>query len=132
MTISGTDIMDATGVLLACKSVAYTCFIKSPLQNVTYLRDANNINNINNNNKETEIKTIEIDWPKFKAYLLLNNNKIITRINFNYAKRYHKVLLDNNASVLLTLSHAKCAHIMRAISALSKYLGKFEDWQATR
>jgi len=61
MTISGTDIMDATGVLLACKSVAYTCFIKSPLQNVTYLRDVNNINNIINEENDDDLQIIEND-----------------------------------------------------------------------
>ena len=34
ISISGADIMDMTGVLLACKSAAHTCFIKSRSVNI--------------------------------------------------------------------------------------------------
>jgi len=47
----------------------------------------------------------------------------------NYARQYGKCLFDGNFSDLKMLSEEKRGHILKALSALAKYCGMYEDFK---
>jgi hypothetical protein len=62
-------------------------------------------------------------WSGFKQYL---ENNVQRRTGLDYlngAKQYGQLLLTRDLSQLQSLSPAKKQHAIRALTALSKYLG---------
>jgi len=51
------------------------------------------------------------------------------RERFNYARRFADVLLEGNYRRLFGLSDDKRGHVLKALSALAKYLGVYEDFK---
>jgi hypothetical protein len=49
-----------------------------------------------------------------------------------YSKKYYHVLETGNAQGLLILSNNKRIHVMKALAALSKYLGSYDKWNDIR
>jgi hypothetical protein len=49
-----------------------------------------------------------------------------------YSKKYYHVLENGNAQELLILSIDKRIHVMKALAALSKYLGCYDKWNDIR
>jgi hypothetical protein len=47
-----------------------------------------------------------------------------------YSKKYYHVLTESNAQELLILSNDKRIHAMKALAALSKYLGCYDLWKS--
>ena len=65
---------------------------------------------------------------KEKSY---NHNTAKGRLS--YAKRYYQVLLEEDASTLLSVESAqKRLNIMKALTLLSRYLGRYDTWQQIR
>jgi hypothetical protein len=61
----------------------------------------------------------------FQSYLNKNNNHLGTRDRLNYAMKYAHVLDTGDARQLLELSHEKRMHIMKSLSALAKFTGRY-------
>ena len=69
-------------------------------------------------------------WVKFQEYLLTSHNKHTAKARLLYSKKYYHVLTEANAQELLTLSNDKRIHAMKALAALSKYLGCYDLWKS--
>jgi len=72
---------------------------------------------------------VEEFWVKFQEYLLKVYNKHTAKVRLLYAKKYYHILKESNAQELLTLSNDKRIHVMKALAALSKYLGCYDLWK---
>ena len=68
-------------------------------------------------------------WVKFQEYLLKIYNKHTAKVRLLYSKKYYQVLTEANAQELLMLSNDKRIHAMKALAALSKYLGYYDLWK---
>ena len=68
-------------------------------------------------------------WLKFQEYLLKIYNKHTAKVRLLYSKKYYQILTDANAQDLLSLSNDKRLHAMKALAALSKYLGCYDIWK---
>ena len=68
-------------------------------------------------------------WLGFQSYLSKNNNHVGTRDRLNYAIKYASILDTGDARQLLELNNEKRIHIMKSLSALAKYTGRYDKWQ---
>jgi hypothetical protein len=70
----------------------------------------------------------------FKEYLLKTcNSKNTAKVRMCYAKKYSRVLLDNDAKDLLTTgSEQKRLNAMKSLTLLLRYLGCYDRWQDMR
>jgi hypothetical protein len=68
-------------------------------------------------------------WVKFQEYLLTIHNSHTAKSRLLYSKKYYHVLTEANAQELLILSNDKRVHAMKALAALSKYLGCYPLWK---
>jgi intergrase/recombinase len=74
-----------------------------------------------------------INWLDFKDYLEKSYNHNTAKIRLCYAKRYYHVLLEEDTSDLLSVeSGQKRLNIMKALTLLSRYLGRYDTWQQIR
>jgi hypothetical protein len=71
----------------------------------------------------------QIDWEGYIQYLGKNFSKHIARARLSYSKKYYKVLVDGDASILVILSFDKRIHIMKSLATLSKYLECYDRWK---
>jgi hypothetical protein len=71
-------------------------------------------------------------WSGFQSYLNKYNNHVGTRDRLNYAVKYAHILDTGEAHQLLELSPEKRMHIMKSLSALAKYTGRYDGWQQVR
>ena len=68
-------------------------------------------------------------WINYKEYLLRNFNRHTAKCRLIYAKKYSYVLHESDAHNLLLLSNEKRVHVMKALAALSKYMGCYDIWR---
>lgn len=66
----------------------------------------------------------------FKAWLKVNYSPKVARDAFNYAMKYANCLFNGNLTALLMLNGNKRNHVMRALAALSKFLGVHKEFKA--
>jgi len=66
-----------------------------------------------------------IDWEEFERYLRSKYVSHGAANRLGYARRYLHCLTSGNLSELLSMSDSKRAHILKALSALSKFLGVY-------
>ncbi len=71
-------------------------------------------------------KEPEIDWNSFKEYLKQRLEARTAQRRFRYAEKFYGCLLRGDLSELQLLSDHKRAHVMRALSALAKFLGVYD------
>jgi len=65
----------------------------------------------------------------FKTYLLNNYSRKYADEVFSHACRYgYDVLFNKNAAPLFQISESKRVDVMKAISLLSKFLGRYNEW----
>jgi hypothetical protein len=64
-----------------------------------------------------------INWISFKDFLQKQYRPITVRCRYDYALKYHKLLLDQDLSPLNLVTDIMRVHILKALSALSKFLG---------
>ena len=77
----------------------------------------------------SSISNVTVDWTKFNGYLSSKHRPRTVRDRFNYAKRFGHCLTEKNLSELQTLSPDKRGHVLKALSALAKFLGVYPDWK---
>ena len=75
----------------------------------------------------TENKAIR--WREFEIWLLNQYKPTVARERRNYAKKYADLLLQADLSPLQSLNVDKRLHVLKALSALSKFLGNHEDFR---
>jgi len=71
----------------------------------------------------------KIDWERFEGFLNARYIPKTARDRFNYAKQFSHCLTEKNLSELQTLSPDKRGHILKALSALAKFLGIYPSWK---
>ncbi len=73
-----------------------------------------------------------INWPDFIAYLLKTCKPNTVKTRLCYARRYASALTSPGIpGHLLQLPPQTRLNAMKALTALSKYLGKYSEWKAT-
>ncbi len=71
--------------------------------------------------------------PGFKSYLLSQDLERKTALElYRYGCHYNYILNTGNASELLTFPYSKRRHVMKGLTAYSKYLGQYTKWQKIR
>ena len=71
----------------------------------------------------------EIDWVDFKKWMLKTCRPEHSRVVVTQAKKYYQCLLSHDFSDLINLTDSMRPNAMKALSALSKYLGMHEDFK---
>jgi hypothetical protein len=71
-------------------------------------------------------------WKGFEGFLKQTNNLRSTKDRLNYARNYVHILQQADGSELLELNGEKRIHVMKSLSALSKYTGCYDRWQQMR
>jgi len=65
----------------------------------------------------------EVNWDSFKEWLYREFSVRTAQDRFRYAVKYHECLLKADLHPLMGLSEHKRAHVLKALSALSKWMG---------
>jgi hypothetical protein len=75
-----------------------------------------------------------INWTDFRAYLLKSCRPNTVKIRMCYARRFYSLLSNQGAdtSALLQLAPETRLHATKSLTALSKYLGCYEQLNKTR
>jgi hypothetical protein len=81
----------------------------------------------NNNNPPTVI-----DWQQFHQFLIQRTNSKTAGGRLRYARKFERTLYTGDAQPLLQLSPDKRIHAMKALAALSRFLGCYDAWLAIR
>jgi hypothetical protein len=71
-----------------------------------------------------------IDWSSFKQFLKVQYRPITAKCRYDYAIKYYKLLLDENLSPLNLVTDDMRLHILKALSALSKYMGTNDKFKS--
>jgi intergrase/recombinase len=69
-----------------------------------------------------------LDWRRFQEYVRANYSKSHASAILNYGRRYAYLLSSGDLSPLLTLPGDKRRHIMAALAALCRFVGKHDEW----
>jgi len=69
-----------------------------------------------------------VDWKSFKEWLESKYRSRTAHDYLRYSRSYCQCLLNRDFSELLMLREGKRAHIMKGLSALSKFLGMHEEF----
>ena len=68
-------------------------------------------------------------WNDFKTYLINEkHSQSSIRDKISDARRFYHILENNDASLMTKLSLDAKSHVMKALAALSKFLGKYDEW----
>jgi post-segregation antitoxin (ccd killing protein) len=70
----------------------------------------------------------DVDWVGFEKFLNGKCNLKTVNDRLSYAKTYYSCLVSGDFSVLSGLTADKCAHVLKALSSLSKFLGCYQDF----
>jgi hypothetical protein len=93
-----------------------------------------------NGQSSSSQQLLQIDWLDFREYLSKTCNQNTIKIRLFYAKKYSHVLTGRSseyyhyagANSLLQLSAEKRLNVQKSITALSKFLGIYDQWQQMR
>ncbi|MCS7145924.1 MAG: integrase [Aigarchaeota archaeon] len=80
----------------------------------------------------TTSSTPVIDWDGFARYIFSEYSRRHARDLLLYARRYGHHLIRRDLSQLLHLPPNKRRHVLMALSALSKYLGCYDEFRRLR
>jgi len=72
---------------------------------------------------------VNIDWQGFRKWLLREYEVRTAQGRFRYARRYHRCLVDGDFNDLHLLSNDKRSHVLKALSALAKFLGTYDHFK---
>ena len=70
----------------------------------------------------------KIDWESFEAWLFKEYRRFTALDRLRYAKRYAHCLLNRDLGKLKMLNDSLREHVLKALSALSKFLGMHEEF----
>jgi len=72
----------------------------------------------------------KIDWQIFKEWLFKEYLPVTAKDRLRYAKKYVDCLLKRDFSTLKLLTNSQRIHSMKALAALSKFLGIYEEFSS--
>jgi len=75
--------------------------------------------------EEISVKGLQINWDSFKNWLFKEYALVTARDRLNYAKKYAGCLLSGDLSKLKLLTDCQRDHALKALAALSKFLGVY-------
>jgi len=75
-------------------------------------------------------KNEAIRWEELEKWLFRVYRPRIARERLSYARKFSHCLVNQNLSELQSLSINKRLHVMKALSALAKFLGVYENFKA--
>jgi hypothetical protein len=75
-------------------------------------------------------KHVEIDWERFEDWLSKEYLPVTASDRLNYAKKRADCLLNKDFSTLKLLTNSQRVHTMKALAALSKFLGIYQDFRS--
>jgi len=75
---------------------------------------------------------IKIDWDGFKKFVYGSYMEKTAYDYWRYAKQYGHLLIRRDLSPLKTLSNRKRLHVLKALAALSKFLGLHREFRYLR
>jgi hypothetical protein len=78
--------------------------------------------------RDPRLTNREIDWQKFEQWVSMENIGHSARDRVNYARKFCTCLLRSNLSDLKLLSDDQRLHAMKALSALAKFVGQYQNW----
>jgi len=81
-----------------------------------------------NEERTSSLDEINVDWEDFEDWLLKDHKLRVAKDIVSYAKKYH-YLLKRDFSEIKKLTDGKRKHVLKSLSALSKYLGIYEDFR---
>jgi intergrase/recombinase len=67
-------------------------------------------------------------WRQFEKHLTGFNTKKTIYSRLSYAKKHYHLLFKEDFNEILQFSKDKIGHIMKAMAALSKFLGMYDKW----
>ncbi|MEM3793453.1 MAG: integrase [Candidatus Bathyarchaeia archaeon] len=73
-----------------------------------------------------------IDWNYVEGIVLREYSSKYARRCLSFMKRYYRVILDSDASILYGLSPLKRLEVMKALSILARILGLKDKWRRIR
>jgi len=73
---------------------------------------------------------VKIDWESFEKWLERDYKAETARVRYSYARKYSSLLIDGDLSPLLRLTPEKRLHVLKGLSALSRFLGKRDHFRA--
>jgi len=73
-----------------------------------------------------------IDWHGFKSWLFREYRSCTARDRLSYARKFAFCLLNRDFSELRKLNDDKRVHVLKALSALAKFVGVYDDFRALR
>jgi hypothetical protein len=78
----------------------------------------------------SEVPPRSVDWNKFWEWIEAKKYRgTYSRTIFNYASKYAVCLFSRDLSKITVLSDNKRSHVLKALSALAKFLGCYEDYK---
>jgi hypothetical protein len=75
------------------------------------------------------ISAESIDWERFRAWAYKEYRPFTARDRFFHARKYARCLASGDLSELAMLNDCQRVHALKALTALSKFLGVCEDWR---
>lgn len=70
------------------------------------------------------------DWVKFREWLTKKQfNSRYTSTVYNYAQQYYECLLKRDLGRIRDLPDSLRPNVLKALSALAKFTGRYEEWQ---
>jgi len=73
-----------------------------------------------------------VDWSGFESWVFKEYRVRVARDRLSYAKKFGHCLLKRDLTELRPLSDDKRVHVLKALSALSKFLGTYDEFKALR
>jgi hypothetical protein len=70
-----------------------------------------------------------VDWGRFKVWVYKEYRPFTARDRYFHAKKYARCLASGDLSELAMLNDCQRVHALKALTALSKFLGVCEDWK---
>ena len=71
-------------------------------------------------------------WESYDKYLRNNVSAETAKDRMLYGRKYHGILITEDANELLTLNTEKRVHVMKSLASMSKYMGCYHRWKGIR
>jgi len=70
-----------------------------------------------------------VDWGRFELWLLRDHKRRVARSMLSYARKFSHCLLEGDLSEVVRLRETLRPNVLKALSALSKYLGVYQQYK---
>ena len=77
----------------------------------------------------TSLGELNVDWNAFLDWLKADHRDDVSRNMYSYALRYGHLLINGNFAELKSLAETVRPNVIKSLSALSKFLGRHEEFK---